>query len=184
MKNLLKTLPLAFVALVVGACSNPETNSDLKATITPVPVIGLPVAIYSCTDTTTKSIAKVSVKFTTFKFQWLGDNKYEAQYILLTLYGSNLQGGKQSIFLAGTDLEAAFYNGSFTKVVIDGKDNTEYTSSCGLRFGGLKFVDPKSETTVTGTILIYGTQTDKDGIANEVITEVPVTVNYKGDPSL
>lgn len=172
---------MAFSALGLTtalSCKPALQESSLAVTMAPKPTTALPVDNKSCKGSAdgTNDLPAPSFAFNTFQYQWNGTNFYKMAYVDITIKSGLLQGGKYQCIITGDELTAVL--GVAQAPGINGGDTTSYKSNCGIRCGGLNILDTVSSAYLVGTAKIVGTETDADGNAEPVVTEVDVAVQY------
>lgn len=160
------------------SCKPALQESSLAVTIAPRPTTALPVDNKSCKGSAdgTNDLLAPTFSFNTFQYTWNGSNFYKMAYVQISLKSGLLQDGKYTCIITGDELAAVL--GAIDGPGINGGDTATRKSNCGIRCGGLNISNTVSSAYLMGTAKVVGTETDEDGNAEPVVTEVDVAVQY------
>lgn len=144
----------------------------------------LPVAISSCVDDYSESkdsLGPGAADFSKLSYTWRGANPFEIKYIHVSLKGGNLVNGRFDVDIGGDEL-AIILATSPTPIpgVAAPELGHEYTSLCSVKVGGIKFADPTKPGTASGTITVFGLETDDKGQSTPVSADTQVSIHFDG----
>lgn len=182
MKARLILLLIVMSAGALNSCRNSEDSAEGLQITVPSKTTVLPVSMMSCSDTDPKSpsLAAGAFEFTDFKYQWAGKGTFTIAYVEVTLRSNFISGGTASCTLAADELESML-GASNPRSIAEGTVK-EYTSSCTLRCGGVKFNDIYSQAFGTGTVTMFGTVKYSNGENDTAEASQDFSFEYRPKP--
>lgn len=171
---------------ILTSCKKPTEGGTLEVQGTHSVTFAIPTAGRSCVDDGSddpkSSLAEVYADFGKLKYTWKGTKPFEIKYIHVSLRGGGLKDGKFN-FPVPPDELALILAGS--PVPIPGAttpDGVPYTSACSIRVGGIGFTDITRHSTASGTITVFGVETDTDGQSVPVSADTQIAIEFMGKP--
>ncbi|MFN7454704.1 MAG: hypothetical protein ACK5RO_08585 [Pseudobdellovibrionaceae bacterium] len=180
MKDRKLSLVLVLFVGALGSCKNPS-SADMDVAISPKQAFIIPDASSSCLDVslggTTKSLGKSSVRYKSFQITWSGSETISITRITLTFRSAALVGGEKKYSIAGDELEQTLSDLDLSP----GQPTSTANPACGLRAGGLQFVNPKSPAQVSVDGRVFAIGVDSGGQEFPVYGEFSASGVYDGE---
>jgi hypothetical protein len=180
MNNKVFLLVLVTLGGMMSSCKNPS-SADMDVAISPRQSFIIPDASASCLDVSlggaTKSLGKASVRYKNFQITWSGSEAITITRIALTFRSAALVGGEKKYTISGDELEQ-------TLNVLDlspSQPTATVNAACGLRAGGLQFVNPKSPAQVSVDGRVFAIGIDSGGQEFPVYGEFSASGVYDGE---
>ncbi len=123
-------------------------------------------------------LAAATFDFSKISFQWTGEDKLEIKYIELEFVNPKISGGHFAYTIGGDELFAVLGD----RLEISGGDPTIYKSVCGIRGGGLHFLNDAAPAKLEGTLKVFGIEINAQGNAKPVTGLAKIELHYMGKP--